>query len=346
VSAVPLTGGATGEDGRVGADGVTPAESATPEELAAAANGALDGGALAEAVDLFERSARAHLRAGRPPMASHGFRLAAAVALTLGQPARAAELAGRAVRQAGGAASRFAALVTLAEAERHGDRPGDAVGSLTEALDLTSSTAGVATALEVAAVLRRRAGLQHGLGRVAAAVADLTEATGLLVEAAEDGSAADAQVELAGLLADRSPERARAALVAARRLATGAAAVGVLAKVDVAEGSLALAAGDDRAAEAGFVAGRDRALEAVDPATYIAAASGAAAAAVRAGDRVRGYGHLAAGWVTVSDLLGGEVAAEAFRPQLERLRAAWGPTAFAAVRAAHDDARRDGRPLS
>lgn len=312
----------------------------SPDALAQA-NAALERGDLTGAVDLFERAAATQLEAGDPASASHGHRLAAVLALTVGDPSRAAPLAARAVEEAGDRRARFAALTTLAEAHRHAGQAGEACRSITAALDLASADGAVVTPVERAALLRRRAAVEHAAGRDGDAVADLRCAAELLAAAGEDAQAAVTQLELAGV-AGGAPA-VREALVTARRRAGsagGAAGVAALAQVDAAEGGHALEEGRVDAARELFRSACEHALAAVDAATYIAASGGLAAAEERAGDRVAAYEALASGWVTLADLLGPELGAEAFRPQLERVRARWGATEFARVKAAHDESRR------
>jgi hypothetical protein len=321
------------------------------DDLVHQANEALQRGELDDAIALLARSADEHRAAGRDAAASHGDRLAAVVAMTLGEPDRAAALAQQALDAVAGDAGHerltFAALVTLAEANRHGDHPEAALDHLGEAIALAEGLgADVVPPIEHAALLRRRAGISQALGDESAAIEDLRAATELLAEAGDEGSAATAELELAGVLAGLSAPQARKALSAARGRAASAAAGGVLARIDVADASLALAEGDLDRARACYRSARDGALAAIDPATFIAAVSGMSLAADQAGDRVDAYRSLASGWVTLADLLGRDVAAEAFRPQLEMLRSRWGADEFTRVKATHDQHRLFERETS
>src|SRR5690606_780240 len=123
-------------------------------------------------------------------------------------------------------------------------------------------------------------------------------------------SAAVADLELAGLLADVDPGGRDAAIAAARRRAGEVGAGSVMAQVAVAEALTALGRDDVPTARQRFTDGAAGALAAGDPATYIAAVAGSAEAAEADGDRLGAYRALASGWVTVSDLLGREVGAE------------------------------------
>jgi hypothetical protein len=186
----------------------------------------------------------------------------------------------------------------------------------------------------------------HALGRDADAAADLHRASDVLAAGGQGASAAAADLELAGLLAEVDPAGRDAAVAAARERAGEAGAGSVLAQVAVAEGLTALARGDAPTARERFAEAIEAALAGVDAATYIAAAAGMAEAAEADGDRVAAYRALASGWVTVSDLLGREVGAEAFRPLLQAARRRWGAAVFADVKAEHDRARVTGPRLS
>lgn len=317
----------------------------TADTLVARANAALSRGELVDAADLFERAAQAHVDAACPELATNGYRLAAMIALIVGAPERGATLALRALATAAEPRARFAALVTLAEAHRHAGRAVDAVEHLSEAIDLAESGgAAVASPVEHAALLRRRAGVHHALGQSGDAVLALRRAEELLAAAGEHAQAAVTDLELAGLLDD--PAAGPEALAAARGHAIEAASEAALAQVDAAEATAALEGGDVPRARALYGSARDRALEVVDPATYIAAVNGLAMACELGGDRVAAYGSLASGWVTISDLLGDGVGAEAFRPPLQRLRERWGAADFARIKAAHDAARRTDPDVS
>lgn len=314
--------------------------------LTADATADLQAGELDSAIEGFVRSAEAHATGGDSSAASIGFRLASVVASLVGRLEEAAALAERALDHATDPRLRFAALVGVAEVHRQRDRPVDAVARLTEAVELADALADAGTpaasVLEVGALLRRRAGIHHAMGRTDAAVADLQRAAHELVTAGEVGSAAATELELYGAVQETSSEGALAALRAARAHAVASGDVAVRAQVDAVEAAEALAAGDLATSRAHFLAARDGALESVDAATYLAAVSGLAAVTERLGDRVAAYAVLASAWVTVADLLGREVAVAAIKPQLAAQHERWGATAFAAVKEAYESARRGG----
>lgn len=313
--------------------------------LAEQATEALQSGDLAAAQEGFARAASAHAAAGDGPAASIGFRLAALVAMLAGRPADAEALAERSLGSCeDDHRARFAALVALAEVHRLAGRAAEAEQRLDAAIELADHHAAaggaVASDLERGALLRRRAGVRHAQGKTREAVGDLQRAAHDLAAAGEVGSAAATELELFGVLHDASAEAALDALATARVRAAESGAPAVRAQVDAVDGSAALALGDVRRARELFTSARDAALVAVDAATYLAAVSGLAAAAEQQGDRHAAYATLVTAWATISDLLGREVAAAAIRPQLLGLRSRWGEPDFAAVKDAHDAARR------
>jgi hypothetical protein len=89
---------------------------------------------------------------------------------------------------------------------------------------------------------------------------------------------------------------------------------------------------------------RQRALDAVHALAYIGATNAIAVLENARGDRYEAYRALATGWATLEDLLGAEIAREAFQLKLNDLRAQWGEAAFEAVRAAYENDRRTARP--
>ena len=306
-------------------------------------------GDLAEAVALLIADVDAHEAAGRRGQASTAARLAAGLAMVSGRWDEARALGCRAEDLADHPRARFAALLAQAEVERMAGDPAAVVPHLDAALALAEvevtgpdgAERPVATPLEHGALLRRRAEALAARGRHDAAAADLARAAEVLAAGGQDASAAQADIERAGVLADLDPAARDAALAAARAHAAradGPALPAVLAQVDAADGLVALRSGDPDRARDLLTRARDGALAAVDPATYIAATAGLAEADEARGDRLGTYRALASGWVTVGDLLGREVGASAFRPLLLAARQRWGAEEFAAVKAAHDAA--------
>ena len=104
-----------------------------------------------------------------------------------------------------------------------------------------------------------------------------------------------------------------------------------------------LQASDLEGARAAAHRARVEALAAPDPVTYVAASMAVSGTEEAAGDHVAAYGALAAGWASLADLVGAEVAASVWRPILLATRQRWGAVAFANVKTLHDDRRRQAR---
>lgn len=114
----------------------------------------------------------------------------------------------------------------------------------------------------------------------------------------------------------------------------------VAAEVGVIEARLLRAEGEFVEAAMTAAHARALALEAIAPVPYFAACVEQAEAMRASDDRVGAYRVLATAWVTLADLLGRDVARSWVEPVLTAYQIAWGEEGFAAIKRAHDDARR------
>jgi hypothetical protein len=85
---------------------------------------------------------------------------------------------------------------------------------------------------------------------------------------------------------------------------------------------------------------RDHALTAVAPMSYISAVLALAEIHEARKNHSATYAVLAAGWVTLADLLGVEAAKELFEPKLINLRQSWGVETFSKVKTSYETQRR------
>jgi hypothetical protein len=113
-----------------------------------------------------------------------------------------------------------------------------------------------------------------------------------------------------------------------------------LADIHLLLATQALESRDAAGAMAAAQAARTQALAANAATSYIAAAITIARIAEVTGDRQLAYEALAVGWVTLSDLLGSDMARMAFEPKLKELRQRWGASAFDEIKKTYEGHRR------
>lgn len=310
------------------------------DALLAQANQAAVAGSFARAGRLFDQVATAERGRGRAEAASTALRYASCMYRFCGRPDDAVERARRATRSVRpDSPVRVAALVELGEGLRQAGRGRHAVAAYRQALDEGADLGGD----QQAAIHRRIAAILMGSDRTAG-LEELEAARVLHARAGNDAEAAAVAVEAATVLVDGSdPVAAQAALVASR---TAASAIGddrSLAQLNLLEAAQALRAGDPDGALDHLRDARRHSLAGTDPIDYLAAAVAIAELEDQQGDRVSAYRSLATAWATIGDLLGRDAAASAIEPRLLELRERWGTDEFAAVKQAHDDARRAER---
>ena len=192
-----------------------------------------------------------------------------------------------------------------------------------------------------ATVLRRRALCLAQAGEAAAAWAVFDEAAVRMAGADIAHASAWVDVEHAQAACEAG-DASHAGQVLARERVVRAAAddLHLRAQRHCVSAACALACGDAASARTEALAAREAALAAVAPLAYFAAAVSLARAADTLGDRAEAYRSLASAWVTLADLLGPEVGRSWVEPVLAAFQWQWGAEAFAAVRAAHERARR------
>lgn len=272
-------------------------------------------------------------------------------------------------RQFGATLSRFLADLdgartrALRAAELSADGSPGAVSAAAElgeialvARDATTAAAALGDALrhaaglalkppEMSGLLRKRAAALAFAGDTASAVTALDEAASLLESAGDSANALRAGIEAitalqnAGQMSEANERRAHL-LTRARELADDHA----LADLEVLESAAALDRRDPAAALAAATRARDYALRANAPVSYVAAVVAISELADQLGDRLGAYGALAAGYVTLDDLLGAEVGRETFAPRLRALQQKWGPEEFQRTKSAYEAQRKGAAP--
>ncbi len=219
----------------------------------------------------------------------------------------------------------------------------DAVAAFGAALDTGGACDSGAAAR--AALLRKRAVASTAMARYPDAIADLEAAHDLLVRAGDRSGATRALIEVATALrhAGRTADAERV-VEHAEGLATDDDDHAALADLHLLRAAQALDRRDPAAAMQSAQAARREALAANAPTSYIGAAHTIAQLADAAGDRQGAYAALATGWVTVGDLLGGDIARMSFAPKLGELHKRWGAAAFADVKRSYEARRRHDGP--
>ena len=269
--------------------------------------------------------------------------LAAALYRLTGDYAAARARAGAALAASGGdnpaAVAALAELGDIALAEKQG---GTAVDAYTRALDLGHALGPNPPA--EALLLRHRAMARALSGDALAAADDLEQALVRLDAGDDVATARRVRVEFATACQDGGDlARAVAVVDAAWPQAEAAADHAVLADLALLRSAQALARDDAPAALAHAATAREHALAGRAPQAYIAAAVALGQLHETLGERAAAYAALASGWVTLADLLGPELARQAFQPPLAGLRARWGAAAFDAVKRDYEARQRQAR---
>ena len=178
-------------------------------------------------------------------------------------------------------------------------------------------------------------------GDFAGAAQELERAAGQLRATGAEATALRMEVEAATAWQQtRRFDRARAIVDAALVRARASGDTEVLAALALLAATDALVRGDPAAARGHATAARDHALTSRAPTAYIGAAVALSRIDEYAGDLTAAYGALASGWATLGDLLGADLARQAFEPLLRGLRQRIGPAEFDAARAEYETARR------
>lgn len=191
-----------------------------------------------------------------------------------------------------------------------------------------------------APLLRRRATAYSLGGRPREAVRDLDAAYGIVRRAGDRAGAIRTLIEKAtveqeaGLLADAAHTIGRALGPASQHRDHAA-----LADLHLLRAAQAVGGRDVPAAAEAAQRARTEALAARAPGAYIGAAHAIARLAEAAGDRPAAYAALAAGWATLGDLVGPDLARMAFESTLRDLRDRWG-AAFGEIKRTYEAGRR------
>jgi len=310
------------------------------EALALDANALLQKGRFAQARAELDEAAAIHRSRGRVYDEARCLQFAATVSRFEGRLDEARQRATQAlglVKQTGPiAVSAFAELGEIALALGRFREAADEYGASLEA----GRTTGLVDTAR-AALLRKRAIALANTAAFDDAVRDLDAAGRLLQAAGDRGGATRVLIEKATALRhagrhDEAEGTAMAALDDARQGPDHAA----LTDLHLFFAAAALDRRDAGAAMTSALAARQEALAATAPTSYVSAAVAIAQLAESAGDRAAAYEALAAGWATVSDLLGADAARATFKPLLTDARSRWGSEAFDAIKSRYEAGRR------
>jgi tetratricopeptide (TPR) repeat protein len=315
---------------------VTPGERAA--ELMVEARDLLVRGEIAEARGLLDQVAALWREEGNEEEEARSLRLAASLARHEGKLDDAEMRAAVAVKLAPEGQAQAKALAERARvAAAEGDRAGAA-----EYWEQAVAAAEGEDAADLPSLLRGLGAALAEAGRPDDAAAAFRRAASLLDEA-DDGVGA-ARVLLEGATALQTAGHSGAATELgeeSERAATGLGDHETLAQLALLDSARALDRRDLPQALASAERARAESLAARSPITYVGAALAIAQLEDAAGRRVEAYESLAKGWVTLGDLLGGEQARAFFEPALLDLRQRWGDEAFAEVKLAYEERRRE-----
>lgn len=316
-----------------------------PDQLAEAL--LIHANALAEALQLsqaqqeIDEAATIHHQAGKSEDEAHCLQLAATVCRLQGKWAEAENRATRSQQLAPPhTLISLAATIELGEiALAQGKAPlaiETFTQSIAEASVLNQPTMTQAT------LLRKRAIAWVISDRPQDAVQDTETALALLLQLGDSQTALRTMIEIATALQQRQALEAAYYL---RQKATQTAEQtndhSALADLCLLEVTQAIEQKDIPKAMTFAQTARIHALEAVAPLPYISAAVTISQLAEATGDRLAAYEALAVGWVTVSDLLGREVARSMFEPKLLELCDRWGIEIFKDVKSTYEEQRRE-----
>ncbi len=310
------------------------------DALVALATELVPNGLVREARDALDEAAAIHNAGRRSEDERHCRQFSATLSRLSGDRAGARQRASRAAELSPpgspGAVSAAAELGEIALAES----------------DATAAASAFRQSLEHAESVNLlpsdRAGLLRKLGAALAAKGEVTEASAVLREAeslleraGESVNALRAAIEAVTALQnagqhEQASKARRRAFNRARELNDPLA----LADLELLESSAALDQRDADAAMAAAVRARDHSLRANAPVNYISAVLAIAELADHGGDKLAAYGALAAGYVTLDDLLGAGAGRETFTPRLGALRQKWGADVFQKVKEQYEAERR------
>jgi tetratricopeptide (TPR) repeat protein len=315
-----------------------------PDQLAEAllihANVLAEALQLSQAQQEIDEAATINHQVGKAEDEAHCLQLAATVCRLQGKWAEAEKRATRSRYLATpNTAIALAAITELGEIAL-------AQGNATVATDAFNHAIAEARALNQptvtqAALLRKRAITWVISNRPQDSVQDAETASALLLQTGKTQTALRVLIEIATALQQQKETEAANHL---RQKAMGAAEKAndhsALADLCLLEATQAIEQRNIVTAMTAAQAARTHALEAIAPLPYISAAVTISQLAEAMGDHLAAYEALAVGWVTVSDLLGREVARSMFEPKLLELRDRWGIEIFKDIKSTYEAQRR------
>jgi tetratricopeptide (TPR) repeat protein len=313
------------------------------EALLLHANALIEALQLDQAQEMLNEAANMYCQAGKRDDEAHCHHLMANICRLQGHFEEAKSYAMRSRKiVAPNTLMALAATIELGEIALAQGKASDATDALTQAIAegiaLNQSTNTQAN------LLRKRAIAWVISNRPQEAVQDADTASNLLVQLGEPETALRVLIEVATALQQREETEASNHLqLKAIDVAERANDHSALADLCLLEATRSIAQRNIPRAMTAAHSARTHALKAVAPLPYINAAVAISQLAEETGDRLAAYEALAVGWVTVSDLLGREVARSMFEPKLLNLRDRWGVQSFSEIRLTYEAQRRSER---
>lgn len=313
---------------------------ALAEALVGHANELVLRGRIAEACQELDEAAALHRTRDRPYDEARCNHLAASLYRLGGQLDVARQRAQAALALVSGQGpAAVAAHAELGEIALAEGNSAAAATDFTAALDLGTAQGLKAAAL--ATLLHHRAQAVARMGDYTALIADLHGAAAGFDQAGDHKTRLRVQVELASAFQDQGQtERAEEVIGAAWPDAERAGEHAILADLGLLRAAQALARRDGDAALGLALQARREALAGNAPGAYIGAAVTLAQLYETSGNRAAAYEALAVGWATLSDLLGPDLARQAFQPSLLACRQRWGTAAFDAIKQDYEARRK------
>jgi len=315
-----------------------------PNDLASAlavhGNLLLEAGQIVEASSELEEAANIHRVQGRPYDEARLKHLTATLQRLQGNYDRAKQLAQTAIQLAGrGTQISVSAYTELGEIALAKEEIFEAFTAYDHALEDSESAGLVPTGK--AALGRRRALALVALDHHLEAAYDLIDAGKVFQEYGDSSTALRIYVEAATALqqggnADLASQLIEANISAAQEASDNA----VLADLYLLRTAFAVEQKDVASALVAALSARQYALNAVAPVAYISAVVTISELEEAVGDLIAAYESLAVGWVTLSDLLGRDVAKQIFEPKLLALRERLGTEKFARVKVNYEAKQR------
>lgn len=149
--------------------------------------------------------------------------------------------------------------------------------------------------------------------------------------------------EATAWLNSSTPEQAVTALEESEQLALQTEDNVALADLELLRSTLAVRAKDLDKAFGHAQKARQFSLQAVDPISYTSSAIAMSQIAELQDNKMLAYEVLAVGWVTLSDVLGNEVAQSTFAPKIRQLVEKWGKEEFLRIKKQYEELRRNAQ---